>query len=147
MSLKEQINQDFLNAYKNKDEAKSSLLRLLKSSIQNAEIAKKGELSDEEIFKLLQKEIKQRQEAIVEYKKGGREDLVNKDQAEIDLLKAYLPAELSDSELEQIVNEAIKNTGASGQTDFGKVMGATMPKIAGKASGDRVSQMVKSKLS
>jgi len=143
MSLKEQINQDFLNAYKSHDEAKSSLLRLLKSSMQNAEIAKKDELADEEIFKLIQREIKQRQDASIEYKKGGREDLAVKDEAEITILKTYLPSELSDEELGKLVAEAISSVGAKSQADFGKVMGAVMPKIAGRASGDRVLASVK----
>lgn len=147
MNLKEQINQDFLSAYKSRDEAKSSLLRLLKSSLQNAEIAKKGKLTDDEIFKLIQREIKQRQGAIIEYKKGNRKDLAAKDDAEIIILKTYLPSELSNEELEKLVTEAILNTSAQSQVDFGKVMGAVMPKIANKASGDRVSSAVKTLLS
>lgn len=143
MKLAEQINQDFLTAYKSKDEAKSSLLRLLKSSLQNAEIAKKEELVDEEIFKLIQREVKQRQDAIVEYKKGDREDLAAKDEAEITILKTYLPSELSKEELEKFITDAISSVGAQSQADFGKVMGAAMPKIAGRATGDRVSAMVK----
>ena len=146
MNLTEQINQDFLIAYKSKDEAKSSVLRLLKSSIQNAEIAKKDELIDDEIFKLIQKEIKQRQDAIVEYKKGNREDLATKDETEISILKSYLPSELSDEELEQIVSETIATVGAQSQADFGKVMGAVMPKVTGRATGDRVSATVKKHL-
>jgi len=147
MKLAEQINQDFLTAYKNHDEAKSSLLRLLKSSLQNAEIAKKGELQDEEVIKLIQKEVKQRQDAIVEYKRGGRDDLANKDEAEITILKTYLPLELSEEELEKLVSEAITSTNAQSPADFGKVMAAVMPKIAGRATGDKVSTTVKKLLS
>lgn len=147
MKLVEQINQDFLSAYKSKDESKSSVLRLLKSSIQNAEISKKDELTDEEVFKIVQREIKQRQDAIVEYNKGERPDLAAKDEAEITILKTYLPVELSDEELDKLVSETISSVGAQSQADFGKVMGALMPKIAGKATGDRVSASVKKFLS
>lgn len=147
MTLAEQINQDYIIAYKSKDEAKSSLLRLLKSSLQNAQIAKKNELTDEEIFKLIQSEIKQRQDAIIEYKKGDRSDLADKDEAEITILKAYLPTELSDEELEKLVAEAISATSAQSQADFGKVMAAVMPKIVGRATGDKVSSVVKKLLS
>lgn len=147
MTLAEQINQDYIIAYKSKDEAKSSLLRLLKSSMQNAEIAKKSKLTDEEIFKLIQREIKQRQDAIIEYKKGNRSDLADKDEVEINILKTYLPTELSDEELGKLVAEAISATSAQSQADFGKVMGAVMPKIAGRATGDRVSSVVKKLLS
>lgn len=147
MNLVEQINHDFLSAYKSKDDAKSSLLRLLKSSIQNASIAKKAELTDEEVFKLIQREIKQRQDAIVEYKKGNRDDLAAKDESEIAILKTYLPSELSDQELEQIISETISSIGAQNPADFGKVMGAVMPKVTGRATGDRVSATVKKLLS
>lgn len=143
MSLSEQINHDYIIAYKSKDEVKSSLLRLLKSSLQNAEIAKKGELTDEEIFKLIQRETKQRQDAIIEYKRGDREDLAAKDEAEITILKTYLPSELSDQELEELVSGAIGAVGAKTQADFGKVMGTVMPKIIGCTTGDRVSATVK----
>ena len=143
MTLTEQIENDYLESYKNKDEAKTSLLRMLKSSIQNAKIAKKGELSDQDAIKLIQREAKQRQDAILDYKKGGRIDLAEKELKEIEYLKIYLPEELSDQELELIIKEGISQTGASGLSDFGKVMGATMPKIAGRATGDRVSQILK----
>lgn len=147
MKLAEQINQDFLTAYKSHDEAKSSLLKLLKSSLQNAQIAKQGELQDEEVIKLIQKEVKLRQEAIVQYKKGGRDDLAAKDEAEIVILKTYLPSELSDEELEKLVAEVISSVGGQSQADFGRVMGAVMPKIAGRATGNVVSSTVKKLLS
>lgn len=141
--LKEQIDKDYIEAYKSKDEAKTSLLRMIKSAIKNAEIANKSQLSDADVIKILQRESKQRNEAITDYNAGGRPDLVIKEQNEIELLKNYLPKELTDQELLDIVKEAIKTTGATSPADFGKVMGATMPKIAGRATGDRVSVVLK----
>jgi hypothetical protein len=143
MTLAEQIEKDYLEAYKSKDEAKTSLLRMLKSSIQNAKIAQKSDLSDQDTIKIIQREVKQRIDAIEDYKKGGRADLAEKESKEIEYLKIYLPKELSDQELELIIKEGISQTGATGPSDFGKVMGATMPKIAGRATGDRVSQILK----
>jgi len=143
MTLAEQIEKDYLETYKNKDEAKTSLLRMLKSSIQNAKIAQKSDLSDQDTIKIIQREVKQRIDAIEDYKKGGRADLAEKESKEIEYLKIYLPKELSDQELELIIKEGISQTGATGPSDFGKVMGATMPKIAGRATGDRVSQILK----
>lgn len=141
--LKEQIDKDYIEAYKSKDEAKTSLLRMIKSAIKNAEIANKSQLSDAEVIKILQRESKQRNEAITDYNAGGRPDLVKKEQNEIELLKNYLPKELTDQELSDIVTEAIATTGATSPADFGKVMGATMPKIAGRATGDRVLAVLK----
>ena len=139
MTLIEQIDKNYLEAYKSKDEAKTSLLRMVKSSIQNAEIANKTKLSDQDVIKLLQKEVKQRQDSAEEYNKGGRIDLANKETNEIELLKKYLPSDLSDQELELIIKSGITQVGATGPDDFGKVMGSIMPKISGRATGDRVS--------
>lgn len=146
MTLAEQIESDYLEAYKSKDEDKTSLLRLLKSSIKNAEIAQKGNIGDQDAIKLIQKEVKQRRDAIKEYKRGEREDLAEKESQEIEMLKIYLPKELSDQELEVIVKNGIAQINASSPSDFGKAMGVIMPKIAGRAGGDRVSQMLKQML-
>ncbi|MFA7244376.1 MAG: GatB/YqeY domain-containing protein [Patescibacteria group bacterium] len=138
MALSEQINTDFIAAYKDKDEAKSSVLRMLKSSIKNEEIAQKTSLSDDDVIKIIQREIKQRNDSIAEYDKGGRPDLSEKEKAEIDILNKYLPTQLSDDEIEAIVRKVAEN-----ESDFGKIMGAVMPQVAGKADGNRVSAVVR----
>lgn len=147
MALSEKIEQDYIQAYKNKEELKTSLLRLLKSSIKNAEIAKMEKLSDDEILKVIQREIKQRQESAKEYQAGGRADLAEKENQEIQYLAPYMPKELNEKELTNLVASAITETGASSLADFGRVMGAVMPKIARRSTGDKVSAEVKKQLS
>lgn len=142
MNLVEQINKDFIEAYKAKDEEKSSVLRMLKSSLQSAEKEKGSSLENIEATKIVQREIKQRRESIAEYKKGERVDLAKKEESETKILENYLPKQLEKDELTKIVEEAIKETGASGKSDMGKVMGAIMPKVAGKADGGEVSKIV-----
>lgn len=145
MTLKSQLEQDFLTAYKAHEEVKVSVLRMLKSAIKNAEINAKGELSDEEVIKILRKEIKQRDEAIENYKKGNRDDLVAKDQAEIDLINPYLPAQMSEDEIEKIAVATITEMSA-GLADMGKVIGAVMQKTGGNADGALVAQLVRKNL-
>ena len=147
MNINQQIEQDYLQAYKAKDEARVSLLRLLKSSLKNAEISKMAPLDAADAIKVIQKEVKQREDAVKESQKGERADLAEKDQKEIGMLKNYLPAEMSDEELNQIIDSAINEVQAKALADFGRVMGAVMPKIAGRAGGDRVSALVHEKLS
>lgn len=147
MTLIEQIDKDYLDSYKSKDEAKTSLLRMLKSSIQNTKIAQRGKLSDDDAIKLIQKEVKQRQSSAQDYKKGNRADLADKELKEIEYLKIYLPEELTDQKLELIIKEGVSQTNASGLNDFGKVMAVVMPKVTGRATGDRVSQILKNLLS
>jgi uncharacterized protein YqeY len=138
MAILEQVEMDFIAAYKEKDEAKSSVLRLLKSAIKNEEIKKREPLSDDETIKIIQREIKQRNDSIVEYEKGGRADLAQKEKTEISILEIYMPTQMTDEELENIVKNA-----AGGETDFGKIMGKVMPAVAGKADGNRVSAVVR----
>jgi len=138
MTLSEQIDKDFIAAYKDKDENKSSVLRLLKSALKNEEIAKKTQLSDDDAIKIIQREIKQRKDSVAEYEKGGRADLADKEKAEIAILEAYMPDQLSDEELETIVKSQ-----AEGESDFGKIMSKVMPQVAGRADGSRVSAAVR----
>ena len=147
MGLKETIKQDYLVAYKAKEETKVSVLRMLMSSIKNAEIDKKEELLDDDIVKVIQREIKQRRDSIASYKSGKREDLAKKEDEEQKVLNGYLPEQLSDDEIEKIVGEVIKQVEASSKADFGKVMGATMLKVQGKADGNSVSKAVNKLLS
>lgn len=150
MTLKEQIKNDTINAMKNKNEELVCALRMLSAAITNREIElKKREegLSDEEVIEVAAKEAKKRKDAIELYIKGERQDLADKETRELKILEAYLPAQLSDEEIEKEVKNAIKETRASSMKDLGKVMSALMPRLKGKADGAKVSAIVKKSLS
>ena len=142
----DQIQADLKQAQLSRDELKTSTLRLLLSEIKNAEIQKSGELSDSEIISVIQKEVKKRKEAVEGFRSGGRVDQAEKEETEAKVLVEYLPAQISDEELTQLVDGAIKEVGATNLSDMGKVMGAVMGKVAGRADGGRVSTLVKEKL-
>jgi len=143
---KDKIQSDLNQALKDKKKTEVSTLRLLLSEIHNQEIAKQAELNKEDIIKVVQKEVKRRKEAIEAYQKGKRDDLVAKEKEELEILNKYLPQQLSLQELETIIQAVIKETGASGMSDFGKVMGAVMGRVKGKADGKAVSDSVKKSL-
>jgi len=147
MSLKEQIEKDFKQALKIKDEVVVSTLRMLQAAITNAEIAKmRKELTEEEIQKLIKSEIKKRKEAIEDYKKGGRGDLASKEEKEIKILEKYLPEQLGEEEIRKIVGKVIAEIGPTSPKDFGKVMGQVMKEAGGRADGAVVSRMVREML-
>jgi uncharacterized protein len=147
MNLKEQIIADMTVAMKAKDAARTSTLRMLKSAISYREIEKGGELDDEELMKLLRSQVKQRRDSVEQYEKGGRQDLVDKERAEIAVIEGYLPQAASPEEIEQAVAAAIAETGATSIKEMGAVMKAVMPRLAGKnADGRAVSDTVKKKL-
>src|SRR5712691_11766939 len=147
MNLKEQIVADVTVAMKAKDAARTSTLRMLKAAIVNRQIEKGSELDDEETSKLLRSQVKQRRDSIEQYQKGGRQDLVDKEQAEITVIEGYLPRAASCEEIEQAVDGAISETGASSMKEMGAVMKAAMARLAGKnADGRAVSETVKKKL-
>lgn len=145
--IKDQIQADLKQAQLNKDSAKVDTLRMLWSAIRYGEIDQVKEFTDDEVIIVVQKEIKKRKEASEGFRTGGREQSALKEEAEAQVLSQYLPAQLSDEELSQIVSEAIAQTGAKTISDMGKVIGTVMGKVAGKAEGKRVSTMVKDKLS
>lgn len=148
MSLKERLDADFKLALKNKETAKLSTLRLIKAELTNLEKEKKAvKLNDPQILATIQRAVKKRKEAIVAYKKGGREDLAQKEAQEIDFLQLYLPKQLSEEEITDAVKEIIAKTGASGPQDIGKVMGSIMKKLAGQADGQQVKTIVQKLLS
>ncbi len=147
MSLKEKISNDLKEAMKTKDVAKRDALRLLSSAMKQIEVDERKELSDEDIIKIIQKQIKQREDSIEQYKKANREDLIEKEQTEIDYYKVYLPKQLSDEELQEEIKVVINEVGATSIKDMGKVMGTASKKLAGKADGKRISEVVKSILS
>ena len=147
MSLKQQIISDMTAAMKAKDAARTSTLRMLKAAITNREKEGGGEISDEDVQKLLRSQVKQRRDSVEQYQKGGRQDLADKEQAEIAIIETYLPQAASQEEIDQAVTAAIAETGASSMKEMGAVMKAAMAKLAGKnADGKMVSESVKAKL-
>ena len=148
MSLKEKIITDMTLAMKASDKARTSTLRMVKAAMQNREIEKGGPLEDEELMKLLRSLVKQRRDSIEAYEKGNRQDLVDKEKAEIEVIEAYLPRAASPDEIEQAVLAAIAEAGATSMKDMGKVMKAAQALLAGKnADGRMVSEVVKTRLS
>ncbi len=147
MSLKDRILQDMKDSMRARDALRVSTLRLLISEIKNKEIDAKGELEDGDVLTLIQKAVKQRQDSIIQYEKGGRKDLADKEKAEMEILKLYLPEELSQDEILKIIDNAIATTGASSLKEMGKVMKEVMPKVKGRADGKLVNELVRKRLS
>ncbi|MCD6422067.1 GatB/YqeY domain-containing protein [bacterium] len=145
MSIKEKITDALKKALKEKDSLKTLTLRQVLSAIKNAEIDKKGELTDEEIGQVLLKEIKKRKESVELYRKGKREELAEKEEKEIKIIEEFLPEMLSEEEIGEIVEKTIEELSA-GPQDFGKVMGKVMGELKGKADGAVVAEIVKQKL-
>lgn len=147
MSLQERINEDLKVYMKSKDTFKLGVVRMVKGAVQLEKInLKKEELSDEEIIKLISKQIKMRKDSIAEFTKAGRDDLVQQNEKEIDVLKEYMPEEMSEEEVINIINEAISSTGASNIKEMGKVMREVTPKVSGRFDMGRVSSIIKEKL-
>ena len=150
MSLKQTISEDQKNALKESKKEELSALRMLSAAISNKEIDLRKKdigLSDSEVLDVINSEAKRRKDAILEYTKAGREDSAKKEEFELNVLKRYLPPEISDEDLLRIVRDGVRETGASSVSDFPKVMKAVMPTLKGKASGDRISNTVKAELS
>ncbi len=143
MNLKERIAKDLKEAMKAKDSFTRDTLRFLMSAIKQVEVDTRKELSDEDVIKIIQKSVKQREEAATQYKEGGREDLYEKEMKEAEILKRYLPKQLSDEELRAQLEAIIEEVGATSMKDMGKVMGVATKKLAGRADGRRINQMVK----
>lgn len=146
MSLKQEISESLTQAMKARDEVRKIPLRLVMAAVKEAEIDKKDELTDAEVLRLVQKEAKARNESIADAEKAGRQDLIDQAEAELKVLKEFLPEKLSEEEVLAIVEDAIKETGAASMADMGSVMKVVMPKIQGRADGGAVSQMVRQKL-
>jgi uncharacterized protein YqeY len=141
--LKQKLQSDLKEAMKSKDVFKRDTIRFLMSAIKQVEVDTRKELNDEDIIKIIQKSVKQREEAAKQYKEGGREDLYEKESKEATLLKSYLPAQLSDEELRDELEKIVKEVGASNLKEMGKVMGVATKKLAGLADGKRINEMVK----
>lgn len=146
MSLKERLSEESKDALRSGQKVRLATLRLLAAAVKNKEVEVGHELDDEEFVQVAQKEAKQRRESIEAYDKGGREDLVAREREELEVLGEYVPAELSDEELDAIVEETVAAVGATGSGDMGKLMGAVMAKVKGRADGRRVQQKVRARL-
>lgn len=144
--LLEKIQNDLKEAMKAHEGVKVSTLRMVISAANNARIAKGNELADEDVISLLQKEVKLRDEAINVSKEAGRNELVEHGEEERKILKEYLPEEMLEDEVRKIVDETISEVGVTTRADMGKVMGALMPKVKGRADGSLVSRLVQEKL-
>jgi len=147
MSLRDTINSDLKEAMKAKDTKKRDALRLLTSAFKQIEVDERKELSDDDIIKIIQKQVKSRNDSIEQYKSAGRDDLMQIELDEIAYYEPYLPAQLSDEELTNEVKQIIQKVGATSMKDMGKVMGAASKALAGRADGKRINESVKSLLS
>ena len=145
-TLLKKLQNEMKNALKSKDTLRLSVIRMLISEIKKEQIDKKKELSDEEILNIIQRYAKQRREAIEQYKKANRQDLVEKEEKELNIVLEFLPKQLTEEEINKIVEEVIKEVGASSIKDMGKVMKVVMEKVKGRADGSIVSKIVKAKL-
>lgn len=143
MSLLETLNNDMKTAMKAKDKETLSVVRMLKSAVMNEQINLGHDLSEDEEIAVLSRELKQRKDSVAEFKKADRDDLVQSTSDEIKVVEKYLPAQLSEEEVQTIIKETVDQLGANSMADFGKVMGAVMPKLKGQADGKLVNQTVK----
>jgi len=146
MTLKERITEDMKTAMRSGEKDRLAVIRLLQAAIKQREVDERITLDDAQITSVLEKMIKQRKESIVAFEKGARADLVAKETAEIAVLQPYLPAQLTDDDLDALITEAIAITGATSIKDMGKVMGVVMGKAAGKADMGAVGARIKAKL-
>ncbi len=147
MSLKEKLNEDLKQAMRDKEVVKRDSIRAINTMIKQIEVDERRVLDDAEVIKLVQRGIKQREEAISQYRAASRDDLVQKEQEQVDVFMLYLPKQLSDEELESGMKEIISEVGATSLKDMGKVMGVASKKFAGVADGKRINEMVKKLLS
>ncbi len=145
MDILKKINEDLITSMKSKNELKTTTLRMIKSAVKNAEIAKrgKGDLTEDDIMGVLSTMVKQRKESAEQYEKANRKDLADKENTEISIIQEYLPKQLTTEELDAIIKTTIQETGVTGMKEMGKLMKALMPKVKGKADGKLVNQMIK----
>jgi uncharacterized protein len=147
MTLQEKIQSHLSDAMRSKDQLRLSVLRMMKTAVKNKEVEKMKPLEEAEAIAVLNTLVKQRKDSVEQFRKGSREELAQKEEAEIKIIEEYLPMAASDDEIRRAVEEAVQETGAASMKDMGKVMKATMSRLAGKTvDGSRVSQFVKEKL-
>ncbi len=143
MALKERLTEDMKSALRNRETVKLGLVRMIRSQIKNREIAKGNELSDEQVVEVVSSLIKSRREALEFAVKGDRKDLVAQAEEELEVLASYLPDQLSEEEIRSVVRDAIDQSGAAGPGDLGRIMGAVMPRVKGRADGRLVNDIVR----
>jgi hypothetical protein len=146
MSIKAKIEQDFIEAYKNREELKVSVLRLVKSAVKNAEIQKKEELTDDDVITVMKKEAKQRRETIKEFEKANQLEAAKKEEMELNIIEAYLPKQLSEDEVKNIVQSTINELDIENQAQIGKLIGAVMSKCGNLVDGNTVSRIARETL-
>ncbi|MFP5349689.1 MAG: GatB/YqeY domain-containing protein [Gammaproteobacteria bacterium] len=147
MNLKDRIKEDVKQAMRAKDQARLDALRMLAAAIQRREVDERITLDDTQVLATIDKLVKQGRESVEQYEKGGRADLAAKEKADIALFQSYLPAALSEAEIDQLIAAAIRDTGAASVKDMGKVMGALKPKLQGRADMAQVGARIKARLS
>ncbi len=147
MALLEQIDKDYIAAYKAKDDVKKAVLRHLKTAVKNQMVEVGRELNDDEVLDLVAKQIKQRKDSIEQYTNAGRQDLADKEAVEVEALAGYMPPELSEEELTAAIDKAIADVGATSMQDMGKVMQSIMQAYKGQVDGKTLSGLVRSRLS
>ena len=145
MSLKEKIKDDIKQAMRDKNESRLGPLRMLSAAIQRREVDERIQLDDAQVIAVIEKLVKQGRESIEQYVKGGRQELADKESSEIAVFQSYLPQQLSEAEIDQLITEAIAATGASSVKDMGKVMGVLKPKLQGRADMSKVGGKIKAK--
>ncbi|AMQ28632.1 TPA: lpg2359 family Dot/Icm T4SS effector [Legionella pneumophila] len=147
MTIKEQINNDIKDAMRAKDKNLLNALRLISAAVKQIEVDERIEVDDERMLVILDKMSKQRKESIAQFEKASRDDLVAQEQFELNVISKYLPEPLTDNEIEELISDAIKSTGAEKMSDMGKVMAILKPKLQGRADMAQVSARIKAKLS
>ena len=147
LSLKERIQEDMKSAMRNKDSKRLGVIRLIMAAIKQREVDERITLDDAQVIEVLDKMLKQRRESIIQYEKGQRQDLADKESYEITIVQEYLPPALDETELESLISEAINLVGATSSKDMGKVIGILKPRIQGRADMGKVSGRIKEKLS
>ena len=145
--MKERILKDIVTAMKEKDKEKLTVLRMVKGAMQLEEINKKEELNDEDVIGIIAKQIKTRKESIVEFEKGNRQDLIDQTNAEIKILEEYMPEQLSEEEVDQIIEQAFTTVNPESMKNIGRIMKEVTPKLKGKADMSAVSAKIRNKLS
>ena len=146
MALKEKLMEDLKDAMKNKDELKKNTVTMIRAAIKQIEVDKRVELEDNDVIDIISKEAKKRKDALVEFEKAGRQDLIDQTQKEIDILKEYLPAQLSEEEVDSIIDEVFKKVNPTSPKDMGSVMREATPLLKGKADMGKVSSIIKERL-
>ncbi len=147
MSLKDRLLEDMRSAMKAQDAFRKNILSMARAAVLQIEKDKREDLDDQGVIQVLAKEVKLRRDAIEDFRKGGRQDLIEKNEKEIEILEEYLPQQLDEKEIEEIVSQTIDEVGANSMKDMGKVMGAVMPKVRGMADGTVVNKIVREYLS